>query len=98
LKRGIRQFTVCHPIYTRYFPHQGRISFSHKTIMLNLKMKKANLLVALLFCFTVSAQFDNTFGIKAGTNYSQFRPDIEFYGEKVLDFKGKIGYYVGGFF
>src|SRR5690606_2618053 len=66
--------------------------------MLNLKMKKANLLVALLFCFTVSAQFDNTFGIKAGTNYSQFRPDIEFYGEKVLDFKGKIGYYVGGFF
>lgn len=61
-------------------------------------MKKANLLVALLFCFTVSAQFDNTFGIKAGTNYSQFRPDIEFYGEKVQDFKGKIGYYIGGFY
>ncbi|USD26106.1 outer membrane beta-barrel protein [Flagellimonas marinaquae] len=61
-------------------------------------MKKANLLVALLICFTASAQLDNTFGIKAGTNYSQFRPDIEFYGVKALDFQGKIGYYVGGFF
>ncbi len=61
-------------------------------------MKKANLLVALLFCFTVSAQFNNSFGIKAGTNYSQFRPDIEFYGETVQDFKGKIGYYIGGFY
>nr|WP_293293751.1 porin family protein [Allomuricauda sp.] len=61
-------------------------------------MKKANLLVALLICFTASAQLDNTFGIKVGTNYSQFRPDIEFYGVKALDFQGKIGYYVGGFF
>ncbi|NVN17649.1 outer membrane beta-barrel protein [Muricauda sp. HICW] len=61
-------------------------------------MKKTNLLIALLLCFTASAQLDNTFGIKAGTNYSQFRPDIEFYGEKVLDFQGKIGYYIGGFF
>ena len=54
-------------------------------------MKKANLLVALLICFTASAQLDNTFGIKAGTNYSQFRTDY-------YDYKGKIGYYVGGFF
>lgn len=61
-------------------------------------MKKANLLIALLICFTASAQFDNSFGIKAGTNYSQFRPDLEFYGQKALDFKGKIGYYIGGFF
>ncbi|MBA4747033.1 MAG: PorT family protein [Muricauda sp.] len=61
-------------------------------------MKKANLLIALLICFTASAQFDNGFGIKAGTNYSQFRPDVEFNGEKVQDFQGKIGYYVGGFF
>lgn len=60
-------------------------------------MKKINLLIALLICITASAQLDNTFGVKAGTNYSQFRPDIEFYGQKVLDFKGKIGYYVGGF-
>ena len=61
-------------------------------------MKKVNLLIALLICFTASAQLDNTFGFKAGTNYSQFRPDIEFYGVKALDFQGKIGYYVGGFF
>lgn len=54
-------------------------------------MKKANLLVALLICFTASAQFDNNFGIKAGTNYSQFRTDYDIY-------KRKIGYYVGGFF
>lgn len=55
-------------------------------------MKKANLLIALLLCFTASAQFDNTFGIKAGTNYSQFITDWGNY------YKGKIGYYVGGFF
>lgn len=54
-------------------------------------MKKANLLIALLICFTASAQFDNTFGVKAGTNYSKFRADSDIY-------KGKIGYYVGGFF
>ncbi|MCK0161692.1 porin family protein [Allomuricauda sp. F6463D] len=61
-------------------------------------MKKINLLIALLICITASAQLDNTFGIKAGTNYSQFRPDVEYYGEKVQDFQGKIGYYIGGFF
>ncbi|AEM69822.1 hypothetical protein Murru_0773 [Allomuricauda ruestringensis DSM 13258] len=62
-------------------------------------MKKANLLIAVLICFTASAQFDNNFGVKAGTNYSQFRPDVEYYnGEKVQDFQGKLGYYVGGFF
>lgn len=61
-------------------------------------MKKANLLIAVLICFTASAQFDNNFGVKAGTNYSQFRPDVEYYnGEKVQDFQGKLGYYVGGF-
>lgn len=55
-------------------------------------MKKANLLIALLFCFIASAQFDNTCGVKAGTNYSQFIADWGNY------YKGKIGYYVGGFF
>lgn len=54
-------------------------------------MKKTNLLIALLLCFTASAQLDNTFGIKAGTNYSKFRVDSDIY-------KGKIGYYVGSFF
>lgn len=61
-------------------------------------MKKSKLLIVLLISITASAQVDNSFGIKAGTNYSQFRPDIEFYGETVQDFKGKIGYYIGGFY
>lgn len=61
-------------------------------------MKKTYLLIALLTTITTSAQLDNSFGIKAGTNYSQFRPDMEFYGETVQDFKGKIGYYIGGFY
>lgn len=61
-------------------------------------MKKVNLLIALCICLTASAQFDNNFGIKAGTNYSQFLPDTELYGEKLQDFKGKIGYYIGGFY
>jgi len=54
-------------------------------------MKKANLLIALVICFTASAQFDNSFGIKAGTNYSKYIADYDTY-------KRKIGYYVGGFF
>ncbi|MBR9854484.1 MAG: PorT family protein [Algicola sp.] len=54
-------------------------------------MKKVNLLIALLFCFIASAQLDNTFGIKAGTNYSKYIADYDIY-------KRKIGYYVGGFF
>ena len=61
-------------------------------------MKKTCLFIALLTTITTSAQLDNSFGIKAGTNYSQFRPDMEFYGETVQDFKGKIGYYMGGFY
>ncbi|MCK0161695.1 porin family protein [Allomuricauda sp. F6463D] len=54
-------------------------------------MKKISLLIALLICVTASAQLDNTFGIKAGTNYSQYTTDFDTY-------KRKIGYYVGGFF
>ncbi len=54
-------------------------------------MKKANLLITLLICVTASAQFDNSFGIKAGTNYSQFRADRDIP-------KGKISYYAGGYF
>lgn len=61
-------------------------------------MKKTYLFIALLTTITTSAQSDNSFGIKAGTNYSQFRPDIELYGETIQDFKGKIGYYIGGFY
>lgn len=54
-------------------------------------MKKLNLLIALLICITASAQFSNSFGIKAGANYSQFTSDYDI-------FKAKIGYYFGGFF
>nr|WP_297789084.1 porin family protein [uncultured Allomuricauda sp.] len=54
-------------------------------------MKKANLLIVLLIGITASAQFDNTFGIKAGANYSKYTTDYDTY-------KRKIGYYVGGFF
>jgi opacity protein-like surface antigen len=56
-------------------------------------MKKINLLIALatLICTTASAQFNNSFGIKAGANYSQFRSDRDI-------FEGKIGYYAGGYF
>lgn len=55
------------------------------------KMKKNNLFIALLIGIVISAQSDNSFGIKAGANYSQFISDRDIY-------KGKIGYYVGGFF
>lgn len=54
-------------------------------------MKKVNLLIAVLICFTASAQFDNTFGIKAGTNYSHSRSSLSI-------FEGKISYYLGGYF
>lgn len=54
-------------------------------------MKKVNLLIALMICFTASAQFDNNFGIKAGANYSKYITDYDSY-------KRKIGYYIGGFF
>ncbi len=55
-------------------------------------MKKTCLFIALLTTITTSAQLDNSFGIKAGTNYSQF------IGDSDDIYKGKIGYYVGGYF
>lgn len=54
-------------------------------------MKKLNLLITLLICITASAQSNQAFGIKAGANYAKFRSDSDIY-------KGKIGYYIGGFF
>ncbi|MFC4221167.1 porin family protein [Flagellimonas marina] len=67
---------------------------------LKQKVKKTNLLIALaiVICTTASAQFNNAVGIKAGANYSQFRPDFKIEGYKVLDFQAKMGYYAGGFF
>ncbi|UOY07783.1 PorT family protein [Muricauda sp. SCSIO 64092] len=60
-------------------------------------MKKIGLLTVLLISISISAQFEASFGVKAGTNYSQFTPDMEVAGTTTLEYQGKIGYYVGGF-
>ena len=61
-------------------------------------MKKLLLFKLLLVSITVFSQSDNSFGIKAGTNYSQFTPDFKVAGITVLDYQGKFGYYIGGFY
>lgn len=60
-------------------------------------MRKITLLITVLISFTLSEQFSNTIGIKAGVNYSQFTPDFEVAGITALEYQGKIGYYVGTF-
>jgi len=64
-------------------------------------MKKFTLsivLCLLLSSFTINAQSKEIkFGIKAGANYSQFTPNPKFFEIEMGDYKGKIGYYVGGF-
>lgn len=61
-------------------------------------MKKIYFLIALFIFITGSAQSDNVFGVKAGTNFSQFTPDVEIAGVEALDYRLKIGYYAGVFY
>lgn len=61
-------------------------------------MKKHLIFTFLLISITLSAQYDNSFGIKAGTNYSKFTPDFKVAGITALDYQGKLGYYIGAFY
>ncbi len=60
-------------------------------------MKKWNLFIALLICITASAQFNKSFGIKAGANYAKYIPYFDFYGAEVVYFKCQVSYYVVAF-
>jgi len=56
----------------------------------------------LVFIFMISLSInaqsiDIEFGVKAGANYSQFTPDLMVDGVKFANYKGKLGYYLGGF-
>lgn len=61
-------------------------------------MKKFLFFTSLLISITISAQSENLFGIKAGTNYSEFTPDLKIAGIRVLEYQGKFGFYIGGFY
>ncbi|MFS4494457.1 porin family protein [Maribacter sp. 2308TA10-17] len=61
-------------------------------------MKKISFLIISLLSFTISAQTDSSFGFKAGANYAQFTPDIVIAGITAIDYQGKTGYYIGGFY
>ncbi|RKS53511.1 outer membrane protein with beta-barrel domain [Gillisia mitskevichiae] len=64
-------------------------------------MKAIRLSVILcLFFLTLSVHAQSSkldFGLKAGANYSKFTPNPQFYNIELGKYKGKVGYYVGGF-
>ncbi|NVK51507.1 MAG: PorT family protein [Flavobacteriaceae bacterium] len=63
-------------------------------------MRKKTLLFGFLtFLITVNINGQNSteFGIKAGANYAQYTPDFKVGGNDFVDYKRKLGFYVGGF-
>ncbi len=64
-------------------------------------MKRITLSILLcIFATSLSLKAQSSdieFGLKAGANYSQFTPDLEVNGIKIANYKGKLGYYAGGF-
>lgn len=65
-------------------------------------MKKITLLIGLaimLFHLNANGQETNTgFGVKAGINYSSFIKGNDIPSEFPIEFNGKIGFHIGGFF
>lgn len=56
--------------------------------------------VFLIFLTTFNIKGQNSsaeFGIKAGANYAKFTPDLIINGIDFIDYKRKLGFYVGGF-
>jgi len=64
-------------------------------------MKKITLLIVLpllLTSFNLIGQISNTkSGLKVGVNYAQFTPDYKLQNIKLIDYRGKLGFYLGYF-
>ena len=61
---------------------------------------KKNFLIILILLTNISINAQTTeikFGVKSGINMSKYTPDVYVGNSRILDYQGKIGFYIGGY-
>ena len=61
---------------------------------------KKNFLIILILLASISINAQTTeikFGLKSGINISKYTPDVYAGNSRILDYQGKIGFYIGGY-
>jgi hypothetical protein len=62
-------------------------------------MKKNFLIILILLAnISINAQTtEMTFGLKSGINMSKYTPDVYVGNSRIVEYQGKIGFYIGGY-